>query len=62
MEQLDLGFTEEQKIEIANQALTSASKVLISACVLINAQNNINGAVSFPDGEIWDITFEKRKE
>lgn len=56
------GFTEEQKKEIANTALTQASKLLISACVLIKAENFIHGAVEFPDGEIWDLTFKKRIE
>ncbi len=55
------GFTEEQKKQIVNMALTTAGQILMSAVVLTNAENYITGDCLYPDGSKWILKFEKQK-
>lgn len=55
----DGNFTDEQKKEIVQSALSSASQVLISALVMTNSHEFITGSVVLPDGSKYVLTFNK---
>lgn len=52
-------FTDEQKQEIVNCALTAASQVLISAAVMTNSHNEIVGECILPDESKWRLEFKR---
>lgn len=56
------GFTDDEKKQIINSALTTASQILISASVMTESLNYITGDVVLPDGRRWRLRFEMVKE
>ena len=58
-EPFSVGFTDAQKKQIVNSALTTASQILMSAIVLTNSENFIKGDCIYPDGSKWTLRFEK---
>lgn len=52
-------FTDEQKKQIVDSALTTSSQILISAAVMTNSHNHITGDVFLPDGSKWRLKFER---
>lgn len=53
------GFPQNQKQGIINEALTTASQILISACIMTNSHEYIEGEVTFPDNSKWIISFRQ---
>jgi hypothetical protein len=56
------GFTDEEKKQIINSALSTASQVLISASVMTGSHRHITGDVVLPDGRKWRLRFEMVSE
>lgn len=52
-------FSEEDKKQIINSALTTSSHVLISAMVMTNSHNFITGSFIMPDNTKYTLTFTK---
>jgi len=50
-------FDEESKSFIANSAITTASKVLMTAAIMSGSYNYISGRVVYPNGENWMLKF-----
>lgn len=56
---VSVGFTDEQKTQIVESAITASAQVLISAAVMTDSHNKINGDVLLPDGSKWRLTFQR---
>jgi hypothetical protein len=54
------GFTQEQKREIVNSAITTSCQVLLTAVVMANLDEFISGDVILPDGSSWVLEFRKK--
>ncbi len=46
---------------IANSAITTASKILISAAIMCGSFNYLQGLVQYPNGENWILKFYREK-
>ena len=52
-------FTEPEKDKIVENALTSASQILLAAAILTNSQRLIEGDIVLPNGSRWCLSFKK---